>query len=274
MDREHTQQLLADVRRGAVSVEEALRKLKGLPFADLGFARIDQHRALRKGFPEVVFCQGKVDRDAAQIIAKLAALDHNVLATRASAALFKLVKTKFRKAVYNERARSITIRMNDRCSCGGNVLVITAGTSDIPVAEEAAVTADIMGCSVKRLYDAGVSGIHRLFHSIHELQAADVIVAIAGMEGALPSVIGGLTDRPIIAVPTSVGYGAHFGGVTPLLAMLNSCASGVTVVNIDNGFGAGYSAAMICRLVKEKTEKRDAKNSSPHTGEPHRGTPK
>lgn len=253
MDREQTQKLLEDVKCGKVSVEAAIRTLKGLPFSDLGFARIDQHRALRKGFPEVVFCQGKVDRDAAMIIEKLARQDHNVLATRAADTLFRLVKKKIKNAVYNERARSITIRMNDRCRCGGKVLVITAGTSDIPVAEEAAVTADIMGCTVKRLYDAGVSGIHRLFHSIHELQAADVIVAIAGMEGALPSVIGGLTDRPIIAVPTSVGYGAHFGGVTPLLAMLNSCASGVTVVNIDNGFGAGYSAAMICRLIKEKT---------------------
>jgi hypothetical protein len=258
MDREHIQQMLEGVKRGKIPVDQAVEKLKALPFSDLGFARIDQHRALRKGFPEVVFCQGKVDGDAAKIIEKLAQSDHNVLATRASKALFALVKKKFKRAVYNERARTIAVKLHDRCPCGGNVLVVTAGTSDIPAAEEAAETAAIMGCAVRRLYDAGVSGIHRLFHSISELQSADVIIAIAGMEGALPSVIGGLTDRPIIAVPTSVGYGAHFGGVTPLLAMLNSCASGVTVVNIDNGFGAGYSAAMICRLIKEKIEKATA----------------
>ncbi|HRZ86188.1 MAG TPA: nickel pincer cofactor biosynthesis protein LarB [bacterium] len=261
MNAETLQRLLNGVAAGTVSVEKAAARLKALPFTDLGFARIDHHRALRKGFPEVVFCQGKADSHAAAIIAKLAGTGQSVLATRASAALFARVKKQVKGASYNESARTITVRAADEKSCGGAVLIVTAGTSDIPVGEEAAVTAEMMGCTVRRLYDAGVSGIHRLFHSIHELQAADVVVAIAGMEGALPSVIGGLTDRPIIAVPTSVGYGAHFGGVTPLLSMLNSCASGVTVVNIDNGFGAGYSAAMICRLIAEKAARGKKKSS-------------
>ncbi|MFC2149533.1 nickel pincer cofactor biosynthesis protein LarB, partial [Candidatus Auribacterota bacterium] len=195
-------------------------------------------------------CERKTDQDALKIIERIYKTGNVVLATRASKELFRIVKRRIRAAAYNEPAGCITIRRGKKDHRKGTVVIAAAGTSDIPVAEEAAETSNIMGCKVVKLYDVGVSGIHRLLNKLPELHSADVIIAVAGMEGALPGVIGGLTEKPVIAVPTSVGYGANFGGVAPLLTMLNSCAPGVTVVNIDNGFGAGYAAATICGLKK------------------------
>jgi NCAIR mutase (PurE)-related protein len=248
VDERHLKDLLKDVQAGAVSVDAALDKLRVLPYEDLGFARVDHHRALRQGFPEVVYCPGKTPDQVAQIMARLAARNPRVLASRADADTYIAVRAELPGAVYHEHARLIVLNGEPDAEKQPGVVVISAGTSDIPVAEEAALTAELMGNAVERLYDVGVAGIHRLLDHSHEIQSAHVIVVVAGMEGALASVIGGLASAPVIAVPTSVGYGASFGGLAALLTMLNSCAMGVAVVNIDNGFGAGCLAGMINRL--------------------------
>ncbi|HEX9652384.1 MAG TPA: nickel pincer cofactor biosynthesis protein LarB [bacterium] len=247
MYRDRIKELLQSVQEHHLTVEEALFKLQNLPYEDLGFAKIDHHRALRKGFPEVVFCQNKAPAQAAEIVLRLAQHNH-VLATRASAEVYKLVNEKKPHAQFNELAATIVVphpELSRRAVNEKRILIITAGTSDIPVAEEAAVTAEVMSQAVDRLYDVGVAGIHRLLNNKEKIDRANVFVVVAGMDGVLPSVVGGLVDKPVIAVPTSVGYGASFQGIGPLLTMLNACAPGITVVNIDNGFGAGYFAAMI-----------------------------
>ncbi len=255
MDERALKKFLGQLKSGKIKISEAVEKLKRLPFDDIGFAKIDLHRGLRKGFPEVIYCEGKTNEEVIEIIGRILSRESNLLATRASEKLFKEIRKKYPKAIYNRRGRTITIENKPLPKSGGTILVITAGTSDIDVAEEAVVTADILGNRVEKIYDVGVAGIHRLLKQIDKLQKATVIIVIAGMEGALPSVVGGLVDKPIIAVPTSKGYGADFGGIAPLLAMLNSCASGITVVNIDNGFGAAYAASLINKLTVTKSKK-------------------
>jgi NCAIR mutase (PurE)-related protein len=245
MDSGQLRTLLESIRGGKISIDEALAQLKDLPYEDMGFARIDTHRALRKGFPEVVFCPGKTTDQIVGIFERLARREGRVMAARASSEVADAVLKKIPQAVYHSAARIITAGELAPQTGAGKVLVITAGTADIPVAEEAAVTAETLGSPVERLLDVGVAGIHRLLDRREALFGANVLVVAAGMDGALPSVVGGLVGRPVIAVPTSVGYGASFGGLAALLAMLNSCAPGVTVVNIDNGFGAGYMAHLI-----------------------------
>ncbi|MBI5232963.1 MAG: nickel pincer cofactor biosynthesis protein LarB [Deltaproteobacteria bacterium] len=238
--------LIEDIKNGRVGTESALARLKTLPFKDLGFATIDTHRNLRRGFPEVIFGEGKTGREIIAIAKGMRKEKENILITRLSREKAGSIKKTFANVVYNEKARTLFIKSHAVKPAGrGTILVISAGTSDAPVAEEAAVTAECMGNSVKRLYDVGVSGIHRLLHRKEDILKANVLIVVAGMEGALPSVVAGLVERPVIAVPTSVGYGANLGGLTTLLAMLNSCAGGVSVVNIDNGFGAGYAASLI-----------------------------
>jgi len=254
MTEEKIRDLLKRVASHGLSVEHAVRELKHLPFQVLPHARIDSHRALRCGFPEVIFCPGKRPADIAAIAKAILRGSDRLLATRADPAAFRAIRKVDRGAVYHERARCVTVekgpanrnakRKSARSSTGA-ILVVTGGTSDVPVAEEARVTAEIMGQRVETLYDAGVAGIHRLLGSARSIMDANVVVVVAGMEGALASVVGGMATAPVIAVPTSVGYGASFGGLAPLLTMLNSCAAGVAVVNIDNGFGAGYMAAVI-----------------------------
>ncbi|MFC1560014.1 nickel pincer cofactor biosynthesis protein LarB [Candidatus Margulisiibacteriota bacterium] len=245
MDTQAVKRLLKDVKNKKITTEEAYLKLKHLPFEDIGFAKLDNHRAIRKGFPEVIFCQGKTIPQIKEIAKRLSKNHRNVMATRADKKAFNAIRSTLKKAKYHEQARIITI--GDGTKKKGSILVITGGTADIPVAEEAAVTAEFLGNNVERLYDVGVAGLHRLTGSIKKMSGADVIIVIAGMEGALASVVGGLTDKPVIAVPTSIGYGAAFKGMAALLAMLNSCAPGVAVVNIDNGFGAGCMASIINR---------------------------
>jgi NCAIR mutase (PurE)-related protein len=240
--------LFQQVRRGKLSPDDAVTQLRHLPFEDLGFAKLDHHRSLRVGMPEVIFGQGKTPAQMAQIFSRLAQHGGNILATRASQEQFTAVKKKVRKAEYRELARAIVLERDRKKYGKGIIAVVSAGTSDIPVAEEAVVTAEVMGNDVEHLYDVGVAGIHRLLANRDTLTRARVIIVCAGMEGALPSVVGGLVGVPVIAVPTSVGYGAAFKGVAALLGMINSCASNVSVVNIDNGFGAGYVAALINRL--------------------------
>ena len=240
--------LFQQVRRGKLSPDEAVTRLRHLPFEDLGFAKLDHHRSLRAGMPEVIFGQGKTPSQMAQIFARLALHGGNILATRASKEQFAAVKKKVRKAEYRELARTIVLQRDRKNYGKGTIAIVSAGTSDIPVAEEAVATAEVMGNDVEHLYDVGVAGIHRLLANRETLTRARVIIVCAGMEGALPSVVGGLVGVPVIAVPTSVGYGAAFKGVAALLGMMNSCASNVSVVNIDNGFGAGYVAALINRL--------------------------
>jgi len=240
--------LFQQVRQGKLSPDEAVERLRHLPFEDLGFAKLDHHRVLRVGMPEVVFGQGKTPAQVAQIFSRLARRGGNILATRTSEEQFITVRRKVRKAEYRELARAIVLARDHRKYGKGTIAVVSAGTSDIPVAEEAVVTAEIMGNDVEHLYDVGVAGIHRLLANRESLTRARVIIVCAGMEGALPSVVGGLVGVPVIAVPTSVGYGAAFEGVAALLGMMNSCASNVSVVNIDNGFGAGYVASLINRL--------------------------
>jgi NCAIR mutase (PurE)-related protein len=242
--------LLEDVKNGALPINEALEKLKGLPYENLGFARVDHHRQLRQGFPEVIFCQGKTPEQAALIAQNLAKDGGNVLATRADEAHYAAIRALLPDAIYSPAARVVTVTAK-AIKKRGLVAVCTAGTADIPVAEEAALTAEAFGCNVERIFDVGIAGIHRLFDRLEQIRKANAIVAVAGMEGALAGVIGGLVDRPVIAVPTSVGYGASFGGLSALLTMLNSCSAGIGVVNIDNGFGAGYLAAQINRLSHE-----------------------
>ena len=244
IDESALRELLLRFRDGGLPVDEVVSCLRGLPYQDLGFAKIDHHRAIRKGFPEVVYGEGKTPEQVASIGEAVLGRSDRLLVTRAAPAAFAALAERAPDARYEETARTIVV---DRRSGAKNpgVLVVCAGTSDLPVAAEAAVTAEVMGCAVDRLFDVGVAGMHRLLDHLPALQAARVIVCVAGMEGALPSIVGGLVAAPVIAVPTSVGYGASFGGVAALLAMLNSCAPGVAVVNIDNGFGAGYLAAVI-----------------------------
>ena len=242
--------LLEAVKTGTVSIEEAMGKLKTLPFDDLEYALVDHHRQLRNGCPEVIFCAGKSVHQVEGIVTNLLEVGNtNVLATRATEDIAQTVLKIYPEAEWNSSARTIVIRRQPIEKSGiGKILVITAGTSDIPVADEAVVTAEFLGNEVERVCDVGVAGIHRLFAKLENIISATVIIVIAGMEGALPSVIGGLTDKPVIAVPTSVGYGTNFGGITALLSMLNSCANGISVVNIDNGFGAAYIANSINKL--------------------------
>ncbi|MFN8439994.1 MAG: nickel pincer cofactor biosynthesis protein LarB [Caldilineaceae bacterium] len=245
MEHSTLRALLEAVAAGEKSIDSALDSLKSLPYEDLGFANLDHHRSLRWGFPEVVFCQGKTPEQTAQIMAKLAERNDRVLATRATADHFAAAQQQLNELHYNPAARCIWLdRTPDRIRHGGVVLV-AAGTSDLPVLEEAAITLDLLGHKPLQIADVGVAGLHRLLPHIPTIQSANVVVVVAGMEGALASVVGGLTNAPVIAVPTSVGYGASFGGLAALLTMLNSCATGVAVVNIDNGFGAGFMAAMI-----------------------------
>ncbi len=245
MEVEWLRSLLEEVRDGKLSVPEALSQLRGFPYEDLGFVRVDTHRALRKGFPEVIFCPGKTTQQIVEIIERIRAREGRVLAARADTEVAKAVQRTFPEAVYHTEARMIFLGQPMPRSGRGTVLVVSAGTADIPIAEEAAVTADMLGSQVERLYDVGVAGIHRLFDQRELLFKANVLIVVAGMEGALTSVVAGLVNRPVIGVPTSVGYGASLGGIAALLTMLNSCAPGVGVVNIDNGFGAGYLAHLI-----------------------------
>lgn len=238
--------ILEQVKTGELSTSDAYEKLKILPYEDLDFACLDHHRKIRTGFPEVVFCQGKTCEQVSEIFTHLYNENGMVLGTRASKEQYECVKAVLQEAVYCEQARCITVGMPKEKK--GIIAVCTGGTADIPVAEEAAITAEMSGANVIRLYDVGVAGIHRLLSKVDKLRQANAVVACAGMEGALASVVGGLVDVPVIAVPTSVGYGANFGGVSALLAMLNSCSAGTSVVNIDNGFGAGYIAAQINSL--------------------------
>ena len=247
MEIEKLRTLLEEVKGGEIAVDDALQSLRTLPFEDLGFSKIDHHRQLRTGFPEVIFCQGKTVEHVKQISERILAAGHPLLATRATHDMYEAVKAIQPAARYNALGRTISVSESEEEGTPG-ILVVSAGTSDLPVAEEAAETVLMMGNSPERLYDVGVAGLHRLISNHEKLLTARVIIVIAGMEGALPSVVGGLVDCPVIAVPTSIGYGASFGGLAALLGMLNSCASGVTVVNIDNGFGAGYSASLINRL--------------------------
>jgi NCAIR mutase (PurE)-related protein len=248
VDREKIKALLESVSRGRLSVEEALARLRHLPYEDLRFAKVDLHRSLRGGAPEAVFCQGKTAEQVVAIVSSLAAQHDNILATRATPEIYEGVRGAGLRARYHSEARVVVVNPTP-VEGVGLIAVVSAGTSDVPVAEEAAVTAEALGNRVERVYDCGVAGLHRLLDHYPVLQEANVIIAVAGMEGALPSVIGGLVDRPVIAVPTSVGYGASFGGIAALLAMLNSCAPGVSVVNIDNGYGAGAQASQINKLI-------------------------
>ncbi|MBI2653837.1 nickel pincer cofactor biosynthesis protein LarB [Candidatus Woesearchaeota archaeon] len=237
-------EIMLGVRKKRIKVDEAMKKLKFLPFEDLGFAKIDHHRALRRGFPEVVFCQSKTTEQVVSIVKKMMEKNVDVLATRATEEMFNEVKKHAKNARYNKISKTITITKNKKTK-KGKILVLSAGTSDINVAEEAAAVAEAMGNNVERLYDVGVAGLHRLLGNKEKLDSANVLVVVAGMDGVLPSVVSGLIGKPVIAVPTSVGYGASFKGIAPLLTMLNACSPGVVVVNIDNGFGAGYFASLI-----------------------------
>ena len=257
MDKEQLLKLLSSVKDGSYDIERAVEDIATLPFVDLGCARVDKHRYLRCGFPEVIFCQGKATEHIVKIFRELASTGHNVLATRANREVFDAIHKpgEFDTAEYEPLGRTITLRQEEISEPIGRIAVVTAGTADMPVAMEAVKTAEILGQNVELLCDVGVAGLHRLLGKMDILRSANVIVAIAGMEGALASVIGGLVSCPVIAVPTSVGYGTAFGGVTALLAMLNSCSSGVTVVNIDNGFSAAYNASVINSMVVSAGEK-------------------
>jgi NCAIR mutase (PurE)-related protein len=248
MTPDKLRKIFEQVRRGKLSPDEGVERLRHLPFEDLDFAKVDHHRALRVGMPEVILGQGKTPAQVAEIFARLARHSKNVLATRASQEQFAAVKKKVRGAEYRDLARAITLRRDRKIYGQGAIAVVSAGTSDVPVAEEAVVTAELMGNNVEHFYDVGVAGIHRLLAHRQALARARVVVVCAGMEGALPSVVGGMIGVPVIAVPTSIGYGASFLGVAALLGMMNSCASNVSVVNIDNGFGAAYVASLINRL--------------------------
>jgi NCAIR mutase (PurE)-related protein len=248
MTGKELEKLLNDVRDGTKSVEDALEVLKTFPYSDLGFARIDHHREIRTGYPEIVFCAGKTVDQVREIFRVMSEKENNIIGTRAIPEMYETVKIISPTARYFKEARIISVQKTKPEFPETRIAVITAGTSDIPVAEEAAVTAELLGNKVTRIYDAGVAGIHRLVDKLPEIRKCRVIIVIAGMEGALASVVGGLVDKPVIAVPTSIGYGANFGGISALLAMLTSCSAGVTVVNIDNGFGAGFSASMINRM--------------------------
>ncbi len=247
MNEDNIKSLIDKIRNGEVSEIEALSQLKNLPYEDIDFACIDHHRPIRTGQPEVIYAEGKSKEQVKEISERLISNNRVVMATRASVDLYNFLKPSFSKISYNIHGRIIIFGDIPEAVTDKRILVLTAGTTDIPVAEEAAVTAEIMGSPVDRLFDVGIAGVHRILSKLELLQSANVIIAVAGMEGALPSFAAGLVSRPVIAVPTSVGYGANFGGVSALLTMINSCAPGVSTVNIDNGFGAGYLAAIINR---------------------------
>ncbi len=242
-------ELLDDVKNNKIDIDVAMKKLKNLPYEDLGYANIDHHREVRTGYPEVIYCEGKSDYQILGIIEKMIKKDSNILGTRCRKETYEKIKPIYPNAEYDQLSKILKIQNHPIENIGkGKIVVVTGGTSDIPVADEAYHTALFLGNTVERVYDVGVAGIHRLLSKKHIIDSARVIIVVAGMEGALPSVVGGLVDVPIIAVPTSVGYGANFGGLSALLTMLNSCSSGISVVNIDNGFGAGYLASMINKL--------------------------
>jgi len=248
MTEEQIRRILSDHKSGNLSDNEALERLRNLPFEDLGIANVDHHRSLRQGFPEAIFGAGKSPDQVARIVEAMAKNQHNILVTRATEEQYIRVQNVVPEAEFNGEARTIVVQKDNTVRGNGSIMVISAGTSDMPVAAEAVITLKVMGNAVDELYDVGVAGLHRLLDRRARLDAARVIIVVAGMEGALPSVVGGLVSAPVIAVPTSVGYGASFGGVAALLGMLNSCASNVTVVNIDNGFGAAMVASLINRI--------------------------
>jgi pyridinium-3,5-biscarboxylic acid mononucleotide synthase len=254
MHRDAVLALLTELQSGTRTVDEVAERLAILPFEDLGFARIDHHRSLRSGMPEVVFAAGKTPQQIAEILSRLHASGVPALATRADAATFAVIQSLIPDAQYHPIPRCITCipTRSDETQKRGHIAVLCAGTSDLPIAEEAALTAEVFGARVTRLYDVGVAGLHRLLAELPLLRTADAVVVCAGMDGALPSVVGGLVAVPVIAVPTSVGYGASFGGISALLTMLNSCSPNITVVNIDNGFGAGYTASLYASRISEK----------------------
>lgn len=252
MDREKIKELLENVKAGKIEVADALRILKSLPYEDLGFAKIDTHRDLRRGFPEVILCKGKTIEQITKIIERLSSGNEFIMATKANKEVYEAIRNTRTDAIYYETAGIVLIGQRRGKTTNKTILVVSAGTADLPIAEEAAVTAEAMVNSVERLYDVGVAGVHRLFDNKEKLFRANVIVVVAGMEGALVSIVGGLVDKPVVAVPTSVGYGASFNGLAALLTMLNCCAPGVVVVNIDNGFGAGYFASVINQMGEEK----------------------
>jgi NCAIR mutase (PurE)-related protein len=247
MNPDKIRELLEAVATGATSPEEASKRLRFLPFEDVGFAKIDHHRHLRRGFPEVIFGPGKTPFQISTIASRLIEQSQNVLVTKTTEEAYKEVAELHPKTIWKEEARAVVVEVQPLPRTSGLVLVVSAGTSDIPIAEEAALTADLMGCQVERLFDVGVAGLHRLASHQELLSKARIVVVAAGMEGALPSVVAGFVSVPVVAVPTSIGYGASFGGVSALLAMLNSCSTGVAIVNIDNGFGAGYLAGLMTR---------------------------
>jgi pyridinium-3,5-biscarboxylic acid mononucleotide synthase len=248
MNVKEVEKLLIDVKNGDKSITEALDILRNFPYTDLGFARIDHHREMRTGYPEIIYCAGKSVEQVKEIFRVMWERESNVIGTRANQEMYEAVKSICPEAIYYPVARIISAQKVKPEAPASRIAIITAGTSDIPVAEEAAITAELLGNNILRIYDAGVAGIHRLVDKLPEIRSCRVVVVIAGMEGALASVVGGLVDKPVIAVPTSIGYGANFGGISALLAMLTSCSTGVTVVNIDNGFGAGFSASMINKM--------------------------
>lgn len=243
--------LLNALKSGEINIDDTMDRLKNLPYEDLGFAMVDHHRSLRKGYPETIFAAGKTPAQIGSIAKSIVEKGSNVLITRADQDAYRAVREIDQRAEYQEIAGTITILQEAPATTRSGILVMSAGTSDMPICEEAAITAEMMGNRVERLYDVGVAGIHRLLNNRHRIEEASVLVVVAGMDGALPSVTAGLTDKPVIAVPTSVGYGASFGGLAALLTMLNSCACGVTVVNIDNGYGAGYAAALINQIAEK-----------------------
>ncbi|NMA01274.1 MAG: nickel pincer cofactor biosynthesis protein LarB [Clostridia bacterium] len=245
MEEKALRKLLAEIKTGKITIDQGIEELKELPFKDLGFAKVDTHRELRQNQPEVIFCQGKTPEQITEIVKVLARNSKNILGTRANPEAYQAIAQVFPDAEYNSLAKTVVVNRCSESNGLGTILVISAGTADLPVAEEAAITAEVFGHQVDRLYDVGVAGIHRLFAHLDRIRKANVIIVVAGMEGALASVVGGLVDRPVVAVPTSVGYGASFNGLAALLTMLNSCAAGVGVVNIDNGFGAARLAAVI-----------------------------
>jgi len=248
MNKNYLIELLEKYKSNKITIDEAIDALKNFYYLDIGHTKIDFHRELRKGYPEVIFCAGKTPLQVKEIVLKMLENNVNILATRASYEVYKSVEKICDKAVYHTDAKIITIKLNDIKLTDTYIAIVSAGTSDIPIAEEAAVTAEFFGNKVERIYDVGVAGIHRLYDNLHKIRNARAIIVVAGMEGALPSIVGGLVDKPVIAVPTSIGYGAAFNGLAALLGMLTSCASGVVVVNIDNGFGAAYFASMINKL--------------------------
>ncbi len=247
MDRNRIQKILEDVKTGSMDTYTALNALRNLPFEDLGYAKIDHHRSLRTGYPEVIFCRGKSVEEITGIFQEMSRHNNTIIATRAERDVYEAVKKIRNDSVYNEKAKLLTTGKTPDPVSPSIIAVVSAGTSDIPVAEEAAATAEALGNRVERLYDVGVAGIHRLLDNMELIINSSVLVVVAGMDGVLPSIVGGLVDRPVVAVPTSVGYGASFDGLAALLTMLNSCAPGVAVMNIDNGFGAGYFASMLNR---------------------------